>query len=63
MQLAPRSGGALGRPVLALGVVLLVVWVVSFVVLKITSLAIHLLLVGAVVFFVLQAIGRFRRGA
>jgi len=39
---------------IALGLVLLVVWVVAYIVLKVTSAAIHLLLLAAVVFAALH---------
>jgi len=48
------------RVALGLGFVLLAVWVVAFVVMKITSAAIHLLVLAAVVFVAMHLIGRLR---
>ena len=43
-----------------IGLVLLVTWVVAYVVLKVTSAAIHLLILGAVIMLVLNVVGRVR---
>jgi len=40
---------------IAIGLLLVVIWVVSYVVLKVTSAAIHLLLLAAIVFAALHA--------
>ena len=45
---------------IAIGLLLVVIWVGAFVVMKITSAAIHLLLLAAVVFVVLHLVARFR---
>ncbi len=44
----------------AIGLVLLVTWVVAYVVMKVTSAAIHLLIVGAAVLLLLNVVGRVR---
>jgi hypothetical protein len=43
-----------------IAVVLLAVWVIAFVVMKVTSAAIHLLVLAAVVFAVMHLVSRFR---
>jgi hypothetical protein len=43
-----------------IGIGLLVIWVVAYVVMKVTSAAIHLLILGAVVALVLNVVGRVR---
>jgi hypothetical protein len=43
-----------------LAVLLLITWVVAQVVLKVTSMAIHLLAIGAVVMLVANVVGRMR---
>jgi len=45
---------------IALGAVLLVTWLVAFVVMKVTSAAIHLLVLAAVAVVVLNVVGRVR---
>jgi hypothetical protein len=45
---------------IGIGLLLLVVWVVAYLVMKVTSVAIHLLLLAAVVFVVMHLIGRLR---
>jgi hypothetical protein len=44
----------------ALGIVLLVAWVLAHLVMKITSMAIHLLVIAAVVVVVLNVVNRVR---
>jgi hypothetical protein len=44
----------------AIGLVLVVTWVVAFIVTKVTSAAIHLLVVAAVIMLVLNVISRVR---
>ncbi|MDB4985965.1 MAG: hypothetical protein JWN04_1143 [Myxococcaceae bacterium] len=46
-----------------LAVVLIVTWVVAHLVMKVTSMAIHLLLIGAVVVLVANVVGRIRQGS
>lgn len=48
---------------IGIGLLLVVIWVVAFLVMKVTSFAIHLLLLAAIVFAVLQLVGRFRQRA
>jgi hypothetical protein len=45
---------------IGIGIVLLVTWVVAYVVMKVTSAAVHLLIVGAVIVVVLNVLGRVR---
>jgi hypothetical protein len=47
---------------IGIGLLLVVIWAVAFVVMKITSFAIHSLLLAALVFAALQLMGRFNRG-
>jgi hypothetical protein len=47
----------------AIGLVLVVTWVVAYVVMKVTSAAIHLLILGAIVMLVLNVVGRMRDGS
>jgi hypothetical protein len=44
----------------AIGLVLVATWVVAYIVMKVTSAAIHLLIVGAVIMLVLNVISRVR---
>jgi hypothetical protein len=60
MAIVPREAGGITRLGIGIGVVLLAVWVVSFVVMKITSMAIHLLVLAAIVFIAMHLIARFR---
>lgn len=45
---------------LGIALVLMAIWVVAFVVMKVTSAAIHLLVLAAVVFAVMHLVARFR---
>lgn len=60
MNIVPRGSEGLVRLGIGIGVVLIAVWVVAFVVMKITSAAVHLLLLAAVVFIAMQVVGRLR---
>ncbi|MET0283726.1 MAG: hypothetical protein ABW352_04630 [Polyangiales bacterium] len=48
---------------IGIGLVLVVTWVVAYVVMKVTSAAIHLLILGAVVMLALNVVGRLRGGS
>jgi hypothetical protein len=60
MSIVPRGSEGLTRVAIGIGVVLLAVWVVAFVVMKVTSVAIHLLVLAAVVFIAMHLVSRFR---
>ena len=60
MNIVPRGSDGLVRLGVGIGVLLIAVWVVAFVVMKVTSAAIHLLLLAAVVFIAMQLVGRLR---
>ncbi|MDB4975944.1 MAG: hypothetical protein JWN48_4285 [Myxococcaceae bacterium] len=45
----------------ALGLMLVVAWVVVHLVIKVTSMAVHLLLLGAVVFIAMNVFNRIRQ--
>lgn len=44
----------------ALGIVLLITWVIAYLVMKVTSMAIHVLLFAAAAFVVMNVISRLR---
>lgn len=54
MDIVPRGSDGLMRTGMVIGVVLLAVWVVSYLVMKVTSMAIHLLVLAAAVFIAMH---------
>lgn len=56
MRIAHRGPDGLMRLGMGIGVALLAIWVVSFVVMKVTSAAIHLLVLAAVVFMAMHVV-------
>ena len=60
MAIVPRGSDGLMRAGIGIAVVLLAIWVVSFLVMKVTSVAIHLLVLAAVVFVAMHLFARFR---
>lgn len=55
MAIVQRSPSNLMRLGMGVGLALLAVWVVAFVIMKVTSAAIHLLALAAVVFIAMHA--------
>lgn len=60
MGIVPRGSDGLMRTGMVVGVLLLAVWVVSYLVMKITSVAIHLLVLAAAVFMAMHVYAWFK---